>query len=117
MLKTDPAPFMSAAAAKLVDVFPNGRARRITEGIREVERAFPGQPIEISLLETGYRIKPGHRLRLEIAASCFPRWMPVIDPGGDSWSAITGPRVEYRLISGGAAHSHLDLIVADESLE
>lgn len=102
--------------AKLVDVFPNGRARRITEGVRQVERLFPGEPVEVDLLEVGYRILPGHRLRLEVAASCFPRWMPVIDPGGDSWSAITGPQVEYRLTTGGGARSHLDLIVASETL-
>lgn len=103
--------------AKLVDVFPNGRARRFAEGIREIERPDPSQPIEIDLSDVAYRLLPGHRLRLEIAASCFPRYMPVIDPDGDSWSAVTGPQVPYRVVTGGQAQSYLSFMVAEEEIE
>jgi uncharacterized protein len=103
--------------AKLVDVFPNGRARRFAEGILQLERPDPSQPVEIDLSDVAYRLLPGHRLRLELAASCFPRYMPVIDPDGDSWSAVSGPRVPYRLRTGGLAESYLSFMVADEQLE
>lgn len=103
--------------AKLVDVYPNGRARRICEGVRQLERPDPTEPVQIDLIDIGYRLRPGHQLRLEVAASGFPRWMPVIDPHGDSWSAVTGPTTQYRLRLGGNAHSHLDITIADETLE
>jgi hypothetical protein len=49
-----------------------------------------------------------------VAASCFPRYLPVLDPEGDSWAALTGRPVEYRLRVGGGARSWLDLTVAEE---
>ncbi|WP_375003494.1 CocE/NonD family hydrolase [Aeromicrobium sp. CTD01-1L150] len=102
--------------AKLVDVFPDGHARRITEGVHQLERPDPTEPVVVKLSDIGYRILPGHRLRLEIAASCFPRWMPVIDPEGDSWTATTGAPVEYQLRVGGGARSHLDVTVTEGEL-
>lgn len=104
-------------AAKLVDVFPDGRARFITDGIRQISRPDPTEPVAIDLKDVAYRLLPGHRLRLEVAASCFPRYLPVINPEGDSWSATTGPQVEYRLRTGGGADSFLQVTVADEVIK
>lgn len=72
--------------AKLVDVYPDGRAMNITEGIRRARfREAIHQPPK--LLETGavyeYRIEllptsnvflAGHRIRLEVSSSNFPLW-------------------------------------------
>lgn len=71
--------------AKLVDVFPDGMARNLTDGILRLryrdslERAalaHPGEiyPLWIDTGVTGNVFKTGHRIRLEIASSNFPRF-------------------------------------------
>ena len=71
--------------AKLVDVHPNGYARNLTDGILRAryrhgpERAEPLTPgaIErytIDLWATSNVFLPGHRIRVEISSSNFPRF-------------------------------------------
>jgi len=72
-------------AATLTDVFPDGRAIHICEGIvgaryrESVEQPTliePGKVYEytISLWETSNVFKAGHRIRLEVTSSNFPRF-------------------------------------------
>ncbi|MGE5460276.1 MAG: CocE/NonD family hydrolase C-terminal non-catalytic domain-containing protein, partial [Solirubrobacterales bacterium] len=93
--------------AKLVDVFPSGRARRILQGIARVPRGR-GR-VEVDLGHTGYRVTPGHRLRLELAASDFPRYL--LDPGtaDDPWTATRTAADERSVRIGGAEGATLDL--------
>lgn len=71
--------------AKLVDVHPDGRAYLICDGIRALrhrdalERPSPVAPGEtyeltIGLGPTANRFKRGHRVRLEVSSSNFPRF-------------------------------------------
>jgi putative CocE/NonD family hydrolase len=71
--------------AKLVDVFPDGTARNLTDGIlrlryrnslERAEPATPGQIYEITVDAgvTGNVFLKGHRIRLEISSSNFPRF-------------------------------------------
>lgn len=71
--------------AKLVDVFPDGHARNLCDGIlrlryrnslRKPELAKPGQVYEITIPAgvTSNVFKSGHRIRLEVASSNFPRF-------------------------------------------
>ena len=71
--------------AALVDVFPDGAANLIQDGIlrmglREPERGRqllePGRPyeVEIDLWAIAYRVPAGHRLRVEISSSEFDRY-------------------------------------------
>ena len=71
--------------AKLVDVFPNGYARNLCDGIlrlryrkslRRSELAKPGEIYEISIPAgvTSNVFKAGHRIRVEISSSNFPRF-------------------------------------------
>lgn len=71
--------------AKLVDVAPDGYARNVAEGIlraryREgMDHAVtlaPGEiaELEVNLLGTANLFRAGHRIRLEIAASNWPRF-------------------------------------------
>ncbi len=96
-------------AAKLVDVFPNGRARRILQGISRVPAG--GGRVEVDLGHTGYRLQPGHRLRLELAASDFPRYL--LDPGNgeDPWTATRTSSDGRSVRVGGADGAALDLTV------
>jgi putative CocE/NonD family hydrolase len=71
--------------AKLVDVHPDGRAEILTDGIRRaryrdsLDHAVPltpGEPaaVEVDLWATSNVFLPGHRIRLEVSSSNFPRF-------------------------------------------
>ena len=70
---------------KLVDVWPNGFAQNLTEGIlraryrdsrEKAELLNPGETYKLTLdlWATSNVFKAGHRLRLEISSSNFPRF-------------------------------------------
>ncbi|MHB8969279.1 MAG: CocE/NonD family hydrolase [Pirellulaceae bacterium] len=72
-------------AATLTDVYPDGRAIHICEGIRgatfreSLEHPTPIEPgkvyqYTVSLWETSHVFEAGHRLRLEVTSSNFPRY-------------------------------------------
>jgi putative CocE/NonD family hydrolase len=71
--------------AKLVDVHPDGRAYGVCDGILALRHrdgldralpATPGEPYEvrIALGPTANRFRAGHRIRLEVSSSNFPRF-------------------------------------------
>ena len=77
----------------LVDVFPDGTARALADGIlRARYRAgktraallTPGEPTEITidLGATSNRFRAGHRIRLEVSSSNFPRFDRNPNTGG-----------------------------------
>jgi len=61
--------------ARLCDVFPDGPSINIGDGIRRV-RGEPGVVAEheIDLWATSNVFRAGHRIRLQVTSSCFPRW-------------------------------------------
>jgi hypothetical protein len=78
---------------KLVDVFPDGRAIFLTDGIirtryrnslAEPEPLTPGEPCQLSLdlSVTSNVFLPGHRIRLEVSSSNFPRFDRNTNTGG-----------------------------------
>jgi uncharacterized protein len=85
--------------AKLVDVFPDGRARNLTDGILRLryrnsierpESAVPGEVYRISIDAgvTANAFLKGHRIRLEIAGGNFPRFDRNAGDGGANGSAV-----------------------------
>jgi putative CocE/NonD family hydrolase len=68
---------------KLVDVHPSGVAYSVSDGI--VRRAYDGKSaaIEIDLGATSLVFFRGHRIRLEISSSNFPRFDRNPNTGGD----------------------------------
>jgi uncharacterized protein len=86
---------------KLVDVWPDGFAQNLTEGILRLryrdsrEKPEPTKPGEIyhlvlDLWATSNVFLPGHRLRLEVSSSNFPRFARNLNTGED---AATGTRM------------------------
>ncbi len=72
---------------RLSDVYPNGYVQNLTDGIiraryRNFIRGEQPSPIEpgkayeyeIDLWATSNVFKQGHRIRLDVTSSCFPRW-------------------------------------------
>lgn len=83
--------------ATLVDVRPDGRATRIVEGATRVRRPVGDEPVQVDLGPTAYRLRQGHRLRLEVASSAFPRYMWEPGTGEDPWVATSGIVSEQSL--------------------
>jgi len=82
--------------AKLVDVYPDGLAFNLQEGILRVRyrEGFnkkvwmkPGAayPLRIDLHATSNYFPPGHRIRLEITSSNFPRFDRNLNTGGNNY--------------------------------
>jgi uncharacterized protein len=96
--------------AKLCDVFPTGEARRIADGACRLDGGST-RVVTVDLGSAGYRVRPGHRLRLEISASAFPRYIWHPGTSADPWDAVQGRVVEMALRTGPGGSS-LTLTVA-----
>lgn len=81
---------------KLVDVYPDGRAFNVQEGIlRARYREGYGQKVwmesdgiyelRIDLQATANYFDEGHRIRLEVTSSSFPRWERNLNTGGNNY--------------------------------
>jgi len=68
---------------KLVDVAPDGIALNLTDGIQRLTRIRRGSPTEVlvDLWNTGHVFKRGHRIRLEVSSSNFPRYARNLNTG------------------------------------
>jgi predicted acyl esterase len=82
--------------AKLVDVYPEGQAYNIQEGILRARyrKGYsittwmnPGEIYELTvdLQATSNYFAPGHRIRLEISSSNFPRFDRNLNTGGNNY--------------------------------
>lgn len=109
---------------KLVDVYPDGRALLVTDGILRLryrngfssqQLLSPGevQRIEIDLVATANVFRAGHRLRLEVSSSNFPRFDRNTNTGGviAEESAADFIVAENTVLHDGARPSHLVLPV------
>ena len=95
---------------KLVDVGPDGFARNVTEGIlrtryrtsrEKPELMNPGQiyKLSISLWSTSNVFLVGHRLRLEVSSSNFPRFDRNLNTGenqAESTRLVKAANVVYH---------------------
>jgi hypothetical protein len=106
--------------AKLVDVAPDGSSinvqdgafrLRYRDGYREPVLAEPGEwyPIEVGLRATAYRFEAGHRIRLEVSSSNFPRLARNLNGGGAPALESVAMNAVNSVAIGGAAPSRLRL--------
>ncbi|MEO0399553.1 MAG: CocE/NonD family hydrolase [Pseudomonadota bacterium] len=81
--------------AKLVDVLPDGTALNISEtiirmrwrnGLDQSDMMTPNEvyEVELPLPSTHIALLPGHKLRLEVSSSSFPRFLRNLNTGGDN---------------------------------
>jgi uncharacterized protein len=97
--------------AKLGDVAPDGSAHMLVRGQIHVQDPDPGGAVDISLGHTGYRLSPGHRLRIHLACSDYPLYIWHPGTGENPWHATVAKRNEQTLATGGTAPSHLSITV------
>ncbi|MBI4421614.1 MAG: CocE/NonD family hydrolase [Gemmatimonadetes bacterium] len=85
---------------KLVDVYPDGKAYNVQEGILRARyrEGFskkvwmkPGEvyEVKIDLQATSNYFGPGHRIRLEVSSSNFPRFDRNLNTGGNNYDETT----------------------------
>lgn len=107
---------------KLVDVHPDGKAYNLCEGIQRaryrhgLEKAAllePGRPerYEIDLWVTSNLFKQGHRIRLEVSSSNFPRFDRNPNSGKPFGSDTEMLTAEQTVLHDGEHPSHLLLPV------
>ena len=112
--------------ARLVDVRPDGTAIPLTDGIarmsyREgvgtpVPPLEPGRayPVTIDLWATSNVFLPGHRVRLDVTSSSFPRWERNLNTGQSS-AQTTEARAAQQTVLHDAGHaSYVSLGVVEQ---
>jgi putative CocE/NonD family hydrolase len=86
---------------KIIDVYPDGTAYNLDETIQRVryregyeEPVFmePGEVYEVKLgpMSTSNFFAPGHRIRIEVSSSNFPRFTRNLNTGGRIWDETEG---------------------------
>jgi putative CocE/NonD family hydrolase len=106
--------------AKLVDLYPDGRAIRICEGIIRADHRNPSVPpsnIEpgkiynytIDLWATSNVFKKGHQIRVEISSSNFPRFDRNLNTGNYFATDTTLIKAEQTIYHSSKYPSHIIL--------
>ena len=117
--------------ARLVDVYPDGRTIGVTDGVirASAREAFPAPGVirpekprlvepgriyeySVDLWATGITFRAGHRIRVEITSSSFPRWDRNPNTGEGPDSART-EIARQRIFHDPEHPSHLTLTVVD----
>jgi putative CocE/NonD family hydrolase len=111
--------------AKLVDVFPDGNARILSDGIlrlryrESLERAVPANPGE--LYEIGIdagvvsnMFQKGHRVRVEISSSNFPKFDRNLNTGGRIADETRLLKARQTIYHGRERPSHVELMVLSD---
>jgi putative CocE/NonD family hydrolase len=111
---------------KLVDVYPDGRAFNVQEGILRARhrRGFtskvwmkPGEVYELTvdLEATSNYFGPGHRIRVEVSSSNFPRFDRNLNTGGNNYDETKWVVAENQIHHAASRASYILLPVIPES--
>jgi predicted acyl esterase len=110
--------------AKLVDVYPDGRAFNVEEGALRMRyregfdknlRMQPGEiyEVQLDLHVTSNYFGPGHRIRLDISSSNFPRWERNLNTGGNNYDEAEFVSAENQVHHSPARPSYILLPVVN----
>lgn len=110
--------------ARLTHVWPDGRSTSIQEGALRLQYRdgfdvprplVPGQrhEVTVNLRSIAYLVPAGHRLRLQVAGSSFPRLERNLHGGGDNRAQSRPIVARTRVHHGGGAVSALELPTLD----
>ncbi|HUI60665.1 MAG TPA: CocE/NonD family hydrolase, partial [Steroidobacteraceae bacterium] len=94
--------------AKLVDVYPDGHAYNLQDGVLRVRyrNGFDRKvwmeegkvyPVDVSLDATSNFFATGHRIRLEVSSSNFPRFDRNLNTGGNNYDESVGQVAHNRV--------------------
>jgi len=92
---------------RITDVAPDGTSVNIQEGAQRVSLAAPMTsanlangdvvPVTVTVRDMAHRFLPGHRLRVQVAASSFPRLARNLQTGGFNRANTTAFIANHRL--------------------
>ena len=97
---------------KILDVYPDGRAYNLDESIQRMRwrEGYDRAPVWMEKdkvykvtfqpLNTSNWFAPGHRLRIEVSSSNFPRFDRNLNTGGNNWDESTGVVARNRVYNG-----------------
>ncbi len=99
--------------ARLCDVDESGVSRNVTDGIVRVRAATPGEAAEhvVDLWSTSIVFRAGHRIRVQVTSSNFPRWDRNLNTGEPEESATTARVARQRVYHDPARPSRIVLPV------
>lgn len=95
---------------RLCDVGTDGVSRNLCDGIQRI-RAVPGEPseYEIDLWSTSNVFRAGHRIRVQVTSSNFPRWDRNLNTGEPVQTATTMRTAQQTIFHDAARPSHVIL--------
>jgi len=107
---------------KLVDVYPDGKAFNVQEGVirmryrdslRREDLINPGEiyEIEIDLNATSNYFAKGHKIRIEVSSSNFPRIERNLNTGDANYIGTTYVSAVNEVLIGGKQASYIELPV------
>ncbi|WP_246101524.1 CocE/NonD family hydrolase [Streptomyces cyaneus] len=99
--------------ARLCDVDENGVSRNVADGIVRVRAATPGEAAEhvVDLWSTSIVFRTGHRIRVQITSSNFPRWDRNLNTGEPEENATTARVARQQVFHDPARPSRIVLPV------
>lgn len=97
--------------ARLLDVAPDGSAHLIVRGQAEFTAPDEETLRRVELGHTGYRVRPGHKLRLQLASSDFPEYALNPGNGANRWLASEFEPATHTLTTDAASPARLELTV------
>jgi len=109
--------------ARIADVFPDGRSIGLQEGALRLRYRDgyatprlmePGRryEVDVDMRSLGYTLARGHRLRLQVTSSSFPRLERNLNTGAENNALETRAQVaETRIHHGGGAKAWLEIAV------
>lgn len=99
---------------KLVDVWPDGRALNVVDSVRRVPLE-PGVavPVEVTVGSTAQCFRAGHRIRVEVSSSNFPRLDRNPSTGEPAAEATRFEAAWQTVHHGGDLPSHVTLPVVE----
>ncbi len=109
---------------RLCDVWPDGRSMSVCDGIlrarfrnslEHAELMAPGQlyRFDVDLWATAQAFLPGHRLRIEVTSSDFPRYDRNLNTGGPFGEEVRGQAAINTLFHDAERASHVLLPVLE----
>lgn len=93
---------------KLIDVYPDGRAYNLDETIQRVryregyeKEVFMEEgevyKVDLTPMSTSNYFEKGHRIRIEVSSSNFPRFTRNLNTGGNNWDETEGVTARNRV--------------------